>query len=340
MKKENQGKIENYFEIFLILFLFFLFFLLMRSFLLPLLLAATLVFLTRKPYNYLVEKTGKKGFSSFFLLFISLVLIFIPLFLIITGIITETSSFVQDSSSLFSEIDLSGCGYEFCSTIESNLAFIESSVDTLIVKASNYLSASIGAIFNSIAISILHLFIFSLAFFFMHKESDKLLRYIRRITPLKSQYKDALFLKFKDVSSAVFVETIFISVLQGIILGTGYHIAGFQSPVLLGALSALFALIPMIGPPLVWVPASIYLFLTGNYAMMGFLLIFGTIVFIFFDNYLRPRLLVKSVQVHPFIILLAIFGGLQAFGVIGLFLGPIIISFLIAVLQLYNVDFS
>ena len=165
------------------------------------------------------------------------------------------------------------------------------------------------------------------------------MRYIKRIIPMKTQYKTALFIRFEDVISAVFVNNILVAIMQGTLVGMGFWGFGIPSPIFWGAIAAFFALIPIIGPPIVWVPGVIYLFLMGNYYPALGLIIFGLIIGIS-DNIVRPILLKKKIEVHPFLILLSILGGLEVFGFLGIFMGPIIISLLVSVMHLYKLDFK
>ena len=76
---------------------------------------------------------------------------------------------------------------------------------------------------------------------------------------MKPEYKTALFIKFRDVSLAVFVNTIFVAILQGVLVGIGFWIAGIQAPLFWGVIASFTALLPLFGPALVWLPASIFL---------------------------------------------------------------------------------
>jgi predicted PurR-regulated permease PerM len=181
---------------------------------------------------------------------------------------------------------------------------------------------------------------FVLGYFFFLRDGDELMRYIKRILPLQSSHKEALLLRFRDVTLAVFVDNLFVAFLQGSLVGLGFWIFGLQAPIFWGVIAMFFALIPFIGTSVVWLPAALYLALTGKWITAVLLTLYGMIVVGLSDNVTRPLLLKGKIQVHPFLILLSILGGIEVFGVfMGLFIGPMIVSFLISVIQLYQLDY-
>jgi Ca2+-transporting ATPase len=119
---------------------------------------------------------------------------------------------------------------------------------------------------------------------------------------------------------------------QGIIAGIGYALAGVSAPLLLGAFTALMALIPM-GATLVWIPTGLLLLANENiWAGLG-LLAWGFLVVSTVDNVIRPLIICGASRVPFLVVLFGVFGGLTAFGAIGLFLGPMILALLLAVWQ-------
>ena len=177
----------------------------------------------------------------------------------------------------------------------------------------------------------------SLFYFFINK--DSFISNIKKITPLDTQTKEVLHHKLTVVCRAVFVNTLFMALIQGILVGLGLYFFGIIGSALWGLIAAFLALIPFIGASIIWVPVSIFLLLSGNlYGGIG-LLIYGGIVIAGSDSLLRPILLERSIHIHPFLILLSIMGGIQIFGFVGIFYGPIIISILIALLELYDFNF-
>jgi predicted PurR-regulated permease PerM len=340
MDTSQMHKIEDYFELVLILFLLGLFFLLIQPYLLSLFLAASVVFILYPFYERLVKRTKKEGISALFVMTLVLFLLLIPLYLITFTLVEQSESLLGSGKSAIQNINLDQCTYEFCRTIENNVRFIDVSFEGVMKRFGSQISSSYSSLFESIASFFINFFIFLLAFFFFLKDGKKFLAYVRKIVPMKNSYKDALFLRFRQVSMAVFGNNLLTAFIQGTLVGIGFWIFGVDNALFWGLVASLVSLVPVLGPALVWFPVVVYLFLTQDYWNAIGLLFYGVIVVAFSDNITRPFLLEKSIEVHPLLIMLSIFGGMELFGFfMGIFLGPIIISLLISVLHLYHINF-
>lgn len=332
-------KVENYFEVFIISLLLGLFFYLIQGFIVALFLAVSFVFIFYKPQQILTKKTKNKTVSALFIIFVTITLILLPIYMLTSSLIQETSSIIQNTGEIVNNLNLENCTYQFCDTLKNNVNIIDLKFETIIRRTGEYIINSFSQIFNSIANIILNFFIFILAFYYLLVDGESFLQSIKKIIPMKNDYKDALFYRFKDVTLAVFVDSIFVAIIQGTLVGIGFKIFGIGSPIFWAMIASLFALIPMIGTAFVWFPAVLYLFYQNHHISALLLLLFGAIIVSLADNIIRPFLIKQKIKVHSFLILLSILGGMQAFGFIGIFLGPIIISLLITIFQLYKLDF-
>jgi predicted PurR-regulated permease PerM len=133
---------------------------------------------------------------------------------------------------------------------------------------------------------------------------------------------------------ANFYGSVAVAGLQGSLTGLAFWALGIDSPVLWGLITALFSLVPMVGSALVWVPASIVLLLTGHFVKALILLAAGVAVIGTVDNIVRPLIIGKTVRLHPLFVFFALLGGVRLFGVLGLFVGPVILSFTAALLMI------
>lgn len=176
--------------------------------------------------------------------------------------------------------------------------------------------------------------------YYLLTDGEKLYRYVRRAAPLPGRQVDFLAVEARRGLRGVFVGQLLLSVLQGLLGGIGFWIADLPSPVLWGAVMALFALLPVLGTPMIWVPASIWLLLDGHVWEGVFLLVYGTIaILVILDTFVRPVLLGSSTDLHPFFVLVGVLGGAAVFGFIGLFLGPLLIGVLVSVLKVWESDY-
>jgi predicted PurR-regulated permease PerM len=124
-----------------------------------------------------------------------------------------------------------------------------------------------------------------------------------------------------------------VAVAQGTLTGLLFYFTGLHSPVLWGTAAAFFSMIPVVGPPIVWVPASVAMALAGAWGKAIVIAAFGVGVIGLADNVIRPWIISGRVQLHPLLVFLSLLGGTSAFGFLGLFVGPAVLSVTIVILE-------
>jgi len=175
-------------------------------------------------------------------------------------------------------------------------------------------------------------FVFALlSAFFFYRDGDRLLGQTRRLLAgLLGARAESYLGAIGDTTRAVLYGLVLTALLQGALAGAGYWAAGVQTPILLGAITAILALVPF-GTPLVWGLVSLWLFLVGEtWAAVG-LAAWGALVVSQIDNLFRPMVISSTAGIPYILVLFAVLGGIAAFGLVGLFLGPIVIAVLLAV---------
>jgi predicted PurR-regulated permease PerM len=176
--------------------------------------------------------------------------------------------------------------------------------------------------------------------YYVLTDGETFAAYLRRAAPLPGRQIDFLLHEARQGLSAVFVGQILMGIMQGVLGGIGFLIAGLPNAVLWGAVMAILALLPVVGTFLVWVPAGLYLIARGEVWQGVFMLLWGAlVVMILMDNFVKPKLIGKRADIHPMFVLVGILGGAAAFGFIGLFLGPLLVGVTIAVLKVYEADY-
>jgi Ca2+-transporting ATPase len=185
---------------------------------------------------------------------------------------------------------------------------------------------SIGHYFFRLAIVLVTLF-------FCYRDGDEAINQLRKgLLQFLGDDQDVYLKAAGHTTRAVVYGMVLAALSQGLLAGVGYAFAGVQAPVLFGAITALLALVPM-GATLVWVPIGIALILTGHIWAGAGLLIWGITVVSTVDNVIRPIVISGASKVPFLIVMFGVLGGLTAFGAIGIFLGPVILAVLQAVWQ-------
>lgn len=166
---------------------------------------------------------------------------------------------------------------------------------------------------------------------FVYRDGDKLLSQVRRVMQrfvgMRAHgYLDAI----GATTKAVLYGLVLTALAQGTLAGLGYWAAGIHAPVLLGAFTALIALIPF-GTPFVWGSLGVWLLVSGKTVEGIGLLLWGALVVSWVDNLIRPLVISSAAQIPFLLVMFGVLGGLAAFGLVGMFVGPVIIAVLLAV---------
>jgi predicted PurR-regulated permease PerM len=169
--------------------------------------------------------------------------------------------------------------------------------------------------------------------FFLLRDGDLMLRTLLLLIPLDQARKLHLVEHLSAVTRAVVLGSLVTSLAQGALLGVGLAIVGLPSPVVFGVLGALASLVPLVGTALVWVPAAGVLILGGRWGAALFMALWSVLVVGLADNLIRPRFISGRAQVSTLAVLLGLMGGIGAFGAIGLFLGPVVVALVIALIR-------
>jgi predicted PurR-regulated permease PerM len=176
-------------------------------------------------------------------------------------------------------------------------------------------------------------FLMLFVLFFVLRDGPAFARKAVRLLPIEGRLRDRLWRHLIDVTRAVFMGIGLTAIVQGILMGIGFMIAGVPSPLVFGVLAILFALVPFVGTAVLWVPAALWLIAKGQPGYAAFIVAWGVIVVGSVDNFLRPLLISGRVEVPTLAVFIGVMGGLAAFGFIGLFLGPIVLGLLVALFR-------
>lgn len=185
----------------------------------------------------------------------------------------------------------------------------------------------------------LQLAVMALTLFFIYRDGKSFMTRLTALVPLEGKIQRELTYIVQNVLAKILYGLFLSCVTQGLMATLGYWMAGVSFPLLLGAATAAAALIPLLGTALVWVPATLYLLLQGQYFQGVFLFVWGGVLIAPSDNLIRTLFMsgrAGRIYIPPLVILLGLLGGLSVFGFIGIVLGPLILSLLFSVLELFT----
>jgi predicted PurR-regulated permease PerM len=202
-------------------------------------------------------------------------------------------------------------------------------------EVSGYLVEYSTAILKNLFTFGLKIFIMLLVLFFIYKDGDRFQKRLLSLVTLPGGHLTELVDSVMNVLHAVIFGIFLTCFVQGILGGIGYWIIGLPSPALLGVMTAIAALVPVVGTALIWAPAALYLLLKVGILKGLFMLGWGALVISTSDNLVRPFFISGRGHISFLVVILGMAGGLAAFGFIGVIAGPIILSLFLSVLEVY-----
>jgi predicted PurR-regulated permease PerM len=165
------------------------------------------------------------------------------------------------------------------------------------------------------------------AVYYLLADGDRLVAWTVRVVPLDRATQAALRRDLDRIAWGVVVGNVAVAVVQGVLTGVVFALVGISSIVFWIVVTTLLSLLPMIGASVVWIPMAVFLFVSGRPVDGAVVLVLGAAVISLSDNYLRPVITGHEARVSPGLMVVGIFGGVFAFGFVGLFVGPIVLAF-------------
>jgi predicted PurR-regulated permease PerM len=195
------------------------------------------------------------------------------------------------------------------------------------------------AIASNMLLFVVDFVLMLMVIYFLMIDGEALVQFILDLSPLADEENQALRKKFKDMAGAVLIIVGFTGLVQGTICGFAYFIVGIDSPVLWGVITGLLSCLPFIGIGIVMIPAAIYLLLIHN--IPGSIFLFVTYLVLNIAEYLlKPKLVGHRVQMHTLLVFFAIIGGLNAFGILGIIYGPLVVTAFLTLTEIYHANYK
>jgi predicted PurR-regulated permease PerM len=214
-----------------------------------------------------------------------------------------------------------------------NLGAATKAVGGMLVSGASQFTAGTAAF-------LLNLFVMLYAMFFFLRDGRQILEKILYYTPLNHEDEVLVLERLISVTRATIKGTLVIGAIQGALAGIGFWVAGIHGAAFWGTIMAVLSIVPGIGAALVWVPAVIYLYITGQALTATLLLAWCAAVVGTIDNILRPTLVGKDAKMPDLMILVGTLGGLFLFGPIGFIVGPLVCGLFLTVWDIYGTTFK
>lgn len=302
-------------------------------------LAIIVAILFHPVYKLFLKYITKPSLASLATILLIILIIALPLWLFGQVIFNQvadlfnkykTGSLVIDKSQL-----VSGLPPQVQTIIEN----FSKDLNNIIGRLSNEVFSSVTHLLSNVANFIISFFMFLFITYFLLKDGRGIKKAVSEITPIAHNQEDVLINKIVAAVNGVVKGAFLVALSQGIIATIGFYIFGVPEPLLWGAFTVVVALVPTVGTSLSIIPAIVYLMVTGHTGSAIGMAIWGVLAVGLIDNFLGPKLIGGSTKLHPVLVLIAIIGGIQLFGILGFLIGPIIMAIFMAMLEMYRSDF-
>lgn len=192
---------------------------------------------------------------------------------------------------------------------------------------------------NAILLAV-HFLVMIVTLFFFFKDGRRLVQGLYDIIPLEEAHKARIVTRLDQMTRAVVKGMVVTAIVQGLLAGAAYTVLSVPFPVFLMALTTLLAPLPFGGAAVVWAPVTLYLYWVGPIWKAAAMLAWGIGVVTMVDNFLRPWLIGRGAQLPVLFLFFSILGGLAAYGMIGMFLGPILLGIFLTGIQIYREEYQ
>ncbi len=328
----------------LVFLLLVLSFFIIEDLLLALVLGMILAYIFHPIYTKLLPSLKNKTFVAIILCLLVFLIFIVPGVFLVKALVEESFILYALTKQKLATGFFQNCTNAFCEALRdfSRDPGVNFQIQEIFKTATNVVISRGSNILVSIPRVLLNLFIVFASMFYFLKDGEQFERRLSEFLSMKERKYTFIIGRLKEIVHGVVYGYLLIALLQGILGALGFFVFGISSPLFWGGVTAFFALIPAIGTGIIWVPASLFLFLDGIFQNSDAMIIKGIGLFLYgllivgsIDNILKPKLIGERAKVHPLVIILGTLGGLVVLGPLGVIIGPLVLSLTLVVMETY-----
>jgi predicted PurR-regulated permease PerM len=317
---------------------------LLQPFINVLIWATVLVIVFYPVYRKIRNRTQRPSLSALISIVLVMLTVIIPLLLVTSAVANEIVHFTSNIQNYLQEIMSDPAKADKVKhwmdlikqyvnvdqiTSAGNLREYATKISQTVVKGT--ISVLGGALGFFVSV-----FFIVFTMYYLFRDGERFVAYLPEVLPLERHQSEFILSRSADIISASVFGVVVIAAIQGALGGIMLWILGIPSAVVWGVLMTLLCTIPMLGAFVVWIPAAIFLLLTGHWVKALILTLWGTLVIGMVDNFLRPKLVGQRTRMHELVVFFSVLGGLSVFGVLGILMGPVIIAITLTLLDVFH----
>jgi predicted PurR-regulated permease PerM len=321
----------------------------LQPFIEVLLWAVVLVIVFMPVHRRVVARVGSPGWSALLSCLLVVVVILVPLTLVTLAIVREMTHIAQSlqpqpGDAAGAQPGLASLLGNASPYLDRALAWAGQYIDLEQFNSQQFVADRLKSLGGAIAGRtlgfvggavgfVVEIFFVIFTMYYLFRDGERMREAVYSLMPLDDRKAHQIIDRTQEVISASVYGVLVIALIQGTLGGIAFWSLGLPSSLLWGVVMVFLSMIPMAGAFVVWVPAALYLVITGAWVKAIILTVWGALVIGSVDNFLRPKLVGEKTRLHELLIFFSVLGGLQVFGVIGLVLGPVVVAITIALLD-------
>jgi predicted PurR-regulated permease PerM len=348
-KGDNTSPFSNYVFMGFLLGILYLFYLVIRPFLTDIFIAIVMAMVFYPLYKKILKLCRGLRIVSALLTLLIIIFVFLVPLSILAGIITgqslelyqKISNGLQDGTfKQMIQVKISSFNHLFDRWhVDTQTLRLEEQVGSLLKNLSEFIYTQLASLARGIVGIIFDLVIALFICFFLLIDGENFLKEIKLLSPLEVSHHERIVHQVERTLKATLKGSIIVALAQGLLGGIGFWIFNIPSAAFWGVCMVFSSVIPLVGTSLIWIPAALYLIFTSSLGMGIGMALWGTLIISGADNVLRPLLLKGEANLHPLFTFLSVLGGLIYFGFLGFILGPVVLSFLMTMFEIYKKEF-
>jgi predicted PurR-regulated permease PerM len=320
------------------LLLVYLAYLVFAPFLVSLAWAAVLVVVSYPLYEWVAREWGPTRAAILCTVAVTLILIVPVLFVMV--------AFVRQGVSAVQEIGFQvAIGHytrlnDFWADIQKR--FPDAGLDDLSGSlqhygelAAGFVAARLGTILKNTAVFFFHLGVTILAMFYFYRDGDSMVSRLRELLPFELDHRDRMISESRSLIFASVTSSLAAAMAHALFGGLAFALTGIKAPIFWGVMMGFFSFVPLVGSALIWVPVAISLMASGHLGRGILLVLICAVIVGAVDNIVRPWLISGRAEMGGLMVFIGVLGGIAAFGLLGVVLGPIVVAMLASVLEVY-----
>ena len=315
--------------------------LMLRPFITVLAWAAVLVIVFYPLHKRIAQKITRRGLCAMLSTALVILVFVLPLVFLTMAVTNELAGAVSTLPAQMDQLmNPTGSAGRVSTWIRDRIGIDASGWQAFLVQqlktyGSAILGRSLGIVGNVLS-TIVKAFFVIITMYYLFRDGDQIVKALPAAMPFGMEQSEALLARTSQVISASVYGVVTIALLQGVLGGLAFWVLGVPSTILWAVVLAFVCMIPLAGSFFVWLPAAIYLMMTGHVTKGILLVVWGALVISSVDNILRPKLMKDQTKLHELFVFFSVLGGVSMFGLLGIVLGPVVLAITLGLLESFK----